>query len=266
MYYPQELFTSGNLREYRKRHKSLELKSIAKFGLQLLEGLKYLHERQNLINADGTPVLKETIVHGDLRCDKVYVNGHRGEIKIGDLGLATLLPRRYACDSNHKQSVQCAEIKSEENSADPRVDIFAFGLLMLELVTRQTHQPGCEHPEGGWSHVVDGMQITCPGSDADNAAKLKSLLQLCLGQLDLRPTAGELIQHPFFQLAKETGPRRKTTTDFGDREASVHGASSANLALLDWQMQQAAQSQDDQEISFSKGALSCGWEEFVVGN
>lgn len=35
------------------------------------------------------------IIHGDLRCDKIYINGHSGEIKIGDLGLATLLPRRF---------------------------------------------------------------------------------------------------------------------------------------------------------------------------
>jgi WNK lysine deficient protein kinase len=34
------------------------------------------------------------VVHGDLRCDKIYVNGHSGEIKIGDLGLATLMPLR----------------------------------------------------------------------------------------------------------------------------------------------------------------------------
>ncbi len=50
---------------------------------QILAGLEYLHLKQ------------PPIIHGDLRCDKIYVNGHSGEIKIGDLGLATLLPRRF---------------------------------------------------------------------------------------------------------------------------------------------------------------------------
>lgn len=30
------------------------------------------------------------------RLDKIYINGHSGEIKIGDLGLAVLAPRRFA--------------------------------------------------------------------------------------------------------------------------------------------------------------------------
>ena len=78
-----EFFTSGNLREYRQRHKHLELKAVRKWARQLLSGLEYLHSKS------------PPIVHGDLRCDKVYINGHSGEIKIGDLGLATLLPRRF---------------------------------------------------------------------------------------------------------------------------------------------------------------------------
>lgn len=50
---------------------------------QILKGLEYLHAMQ------------PPVVHGDLRCDKIYVNGHSGEIKIGDLGLATLIPLRW---------------------------------------------------------------------------------------------------------------------------------------------------------------------------
>jgi WNK lysine deficient protein kinase len=51
---------------------------------QVLLGLNYLHTKS------------PPIIHGDLRCDKIYINGHSGEIKIGDLGLATLLPMRFA--------------------------------------------------------------------------------------------------------------------------------------------------------------------------
>lgn len=50
----------------------------------MLLGLNYLHTKN------------PPIIHGDLRCDKIYINGHSGEIKIGDLGLATLLPMRFA--------------------------------------------------------------------------------------------------------------------------------------------------------------------------
>ena len=60
----------------------LQLKAVKKWGKQILTGLAHLHNRG--------------IVHGDLRCDKIYINGHSGEIKIGDLGLATLQERRFA--------------------------------------------------------------------------------------------------------------------------------------------------------------------------
>ena len=79
-----EFFTSGNLRDYRQRHKHLELKAVRKWARQILSGLDYLHLKQ------------PPVIHGDLRCDKIYINGHSGEIKIGDLGLATLLPKRFA--------------------------------------------------------------------------------------------------------------------------------------------------------------------------
>ena len=79
-----EFFTSGNLRDYRQRHKHLELKAVRKWARQILSGLDYLHLKQ------------PPVIHGDLRCDKIYINGHSGEIKIGDLGLATLLPKRFS--------------------------------------------------------------------------------------------------------------------------------------------------------------------------
>jgi serine/threonine protein kinase len=43
-------------REYRQRHKSLDVKAVKKWGRQILQGLAYLHNRD------------PPVVHGDLRC------------------------------------------------------------------------------------------------------------------------------------------------------------------------------------------------------
>jgi hypothetical protein len=62
---------------------TLTLQAVKRMARQILKGLEYLH------------AMSPPVVHGDLRCDKIYVNGHSGEIKIGDLGLATLIPLRW---------------------------------------------------------------------------------------------------------------------------------------------------------------------------
>ena len=53
-------------------------KVIRSWGRQILRGLLFLHTR--------TP----PIIHRDLKCDNIFINGTTGLVKIGDLGLATL--------------------------------------------------------------------------------------------------------------------------------------------------------------------------------
>lgn len=48
-----------------------DMKAVKRMARQILRGLEYLHSMQ------------PPVAHGDLRCDKIYVNGHSGEIKVG---------------------------------------------------------------------------------------------------------------------------------------------------------------------------------------
>lgn len=51
---------------------------LKRWAWQILQGLVYLHAHD------------PAIIHRDLKCDNIFVNGTSGVIKIGDLGLATL--------------------------------------------------------------------------------------------------------------------------------------------------------------------------------
>lgn len=74
-----EMFTSGTLREYRQRYRRVNIRAIKNWARQILHGLVYLH-------AHDPPV-----IHRDLKSDNIFVNGHLGQVKIGDLGLAAVL-------------------------------------------------------------------------------------------------------------------------------------------------------------------------------
>ena len=49
---------------------------IRQFGCQILDGVHFLHSQS------------PRIVHRDLKCDNIFINGNI--VKIGDLGIATL--------------------------------------------------------------------------------------------------------------------------------------------------------------------------------
>jgi WNK lysine deficient protein kinase len=56
----------------------MEEQVLKRWSWQILQGLVYLHGHN------------PPIIHRDLKCDNIFVNGSSGVIKIGDLGLATL--------------------------------------------------------------------------------------------------------------------------------------------------------------------------------
>lgn len=60
------------------------MKAFKNWARQILRGLTYLHGH------------KPAIIHRDLKCDNIFVNGNTGEVKIGDLGLAIVMQQATA--------------------------------------------------------------------------------------------------------------------------------------------------------------------------
>lgn len=166
-----ELFTSGNLRQYRNQYKHLDLKAVKRMARQILRGLQYLHTKQ------------PPITHGDLRCDKIYVNGNSGEIKIGDIGLATLMPYRW----QEAGQPQPQSRDSTSTSGSFGSDIFAFGLCMLELLTLK--QLDLQHCSDYGSTVAEVQD-----------EEARAFIAKCLS--DPAPTAEELLEDPFLAVAR----------------------------------------------------------------
>ncbi|XWS61549.1 hypothetical protein CRYUN_Cryun07bG0134600 [Craigia yunnanensis] len=181
-----ELFTSGSLRQYRKKHKNVDLKAIKNWVRQILTGLHYLHSHN------------PPIIHRDLKCDNIFVNGNNGKVKIGDLGLATVMQQPTARSVIGTPEFMAPELYDEEYNE--LVDIYSFGLCMLEMVTCEYPYNECKNPAQIYKKVTSGIKPASLGKVND--PQVKQFIEKCLLPASLRLPAVELLKDPF--LLSET--------------------------------------------------------------
>ncbi|KAJ4953264.1 hypothetical protein NE237_030096 [Protea cynaroides] len=187
-----ELFTSGSLRQYRKKHKNVDMKAIKNWGRQILEGLHYLH-------GHNPPIL-----HRDLKCDNIFVNGNHGEIKIGDLGLAIVMQQSTAKSVIGTPEFMAPELYEEEYNE--LVDIYSFGMCMLEMVTFEYPYCECQNQAQIYKKVTSGVK---PASlDKVNDPQIKHFIEQCLAPVSMRLPAKELLKDPFLLCDSPKKPIR----------------------------------------------------------
>ena len=76
------------------------------------------------------------IIHRDLKCDNIFINSHSGEIKIGDLGLSTTIRESHTKSVLGTPEVMAPEMYEQKYGIE--VDIYAFGMTIVEMVTELT--------------------------------------------------------------------------------------------------------------------------------
>ncbi|XP_010533554.1 PREDICTED: serine/threonine-protein kinase WNK8-like isoform X2 [Tarenaya hassleriana] len=176
-----ELFTSGSLRAYRKTHKKVDPKAIKNWARQILQGLQYLH-------AQNPPV-----IHRDLKCDNIFVNGNTGEVKIGDLGLAAVMQQPTARSVIGTPEFMAPELYEEEYNE--LVDIYSFGMCLLEMVTCEYPYSECRNQAQIYKKVTSGIKPQSLSKVDD--CQIKQFIEKCLLHASSRPTAIELLNDPF---------------------------------------------------------------------
>ncbi|KAH1089078.1 hypothetical protein J1N35_016335 [Gossypium stocksii] len=183
-----EIFTSGTLRQYRKKHKHVDLRALKKWSRQILEGLLYLHDHD------------PPVIHRDLKCDNIFVNGNQGEVKIGDLGLAAILRQARAAHSViGTPEFMAPELYEEEY--DELVDIYAFGMCLLELVTFEYPYVECANAAQIFKKVTSGIKPASLAKVTDPGVKL--FIEKCIAKASERLSAKELLRDPFLQPVEE---------------------------------------------------------------
>ena len=81
------------------------------------------------------------------------------------------------------------------------VDIWAFGMAMIEMVTLQCPYAECDNVGQIFKKVSGGIRPQQLNLILD--PKVKEFISLCLADEDKRPTASQLLEHPFFSPDQE---------------------------------------------------------------
>ncbi|XP_050211093.1 probable serine/threonine-protein kinase WNK7 [Mercurialis annua] len=179
-----ELFPSGSLKNYcSKNRRYLNTEVIKNWARQILTGLIYLHSNR--------------IVHRDLKCDNLLVT-REGEVKIGDFGIAIVMNQ----NQNSLPSVVkgtpafiAPEVYQEGGEFNEFVDIYAFGMCILEMVTGEYPYSECNGMEEIRKKLASGLK-------PDSLAKVKDpqvreFIEKCIVPASERLSAIELLKDPF---------------------------------------------------------------------
>ncbi|CAA0280715.1 unnamed protein product [Arabidopsis thaliana] len=179
-----ELFTSGSLRQYRKKHRKVNMKAVKCWARQILTGLKYLHSQD------------PPIIHRDIKCDNIFINGNHGEVKIGDLGLATVMEQ-----ANAKSVIGTPEFMAPElydENYNELADIYSFGMCMLEMVTFEYPYCECRNSAQIYKKVSSGIKPASLSKVKD--PEVMKFIEKCLLPASERLSAEELLLDSFLNV------------------------------------------------------------------
>nr|XP_017499252.2 serine/threonine-protein kinase WNK4 isoform X5 [Manis javanica] len=179
-----ELMTSGTLKTYLRRFREMKPRVLQRWSRQILRGLHFLHSRV------------PPILHRDLKCDNVFITGPTGSVKIGDLGLATLKRASFAKSVIGTPEFMAPEMYEEKY--DEAVDVYAFGMCMLEMATSEYPYSECQNAAQIYRKVTSG---TKPNSfNKVKMPEVKEIIEGCIRtDKNERFTIQDLLAHAFFR-------------------------------------------------------------------
>ncbi|XP_045063162.1 serine/threonine-protein kinase WNK2 isoform X2 [Coregonus clupeaformis] len=199
-----ELMTSGTLKTYLKRFKVMKPKVLRSWCRQILKGLHFLHTRA------------PPIIHRDLKCDNIFITGPTGSVKIGDLGLATLKRASFAKSVIGTPEFMAPEMYEEHY--DESVDVYAFGMCMLEMATSEYPYSECQNAAQIYRKVTSGVKPASYNKVVD--PEIKEIIGECICQKkEDRYSIKDLLNHAFF--AEDTGVRVELAEEDDGKKVAI---------------------------------------------
>ncbi|OCF37577.1 STE/STE11 protein kinase [Kwoniella heveanensis BCC8398] len=203
-----EYVPGGSVAALLSNYGAFEEALVKNFVRQILMGLNYLHERE--------------IIHRDIKGANILVD-NKGGIKISDFGISKKVESNLMTGLKaNRPSLQgsvfwMAPEIVKQTSYTSKADIWSVGCLVVEMLTGT-------HP---WADLTQmqaifriGSQMPVPATPSDISPEAADFLRQTF-EIDhnARPTAAQLLEHPFIAL-----PRSASMNGGGARGSMISAA------------------------------------------
>ncbi|CAE6127655.1 unnamed protein product [Arabidopsis arenosa] len=175
-----ELVTQGSLLKLYQRYQ-LRDSVVSLYTRQILDGLKYLHDKG--------------FIHRDIKCANILVDAN-GAVKLADFGLAKVSKFNDIKSCKGTPFWMAPEVINQKDSDDYGypADIWSLGCTVLEMYTGQIPYFDLE-PVQALFRIGRGTLPEVPYTLSQDARHF--ILKCLTVSPEERPTAAELLNHPF---------------------------------------------------------------------
>ena len=199
-----ELFSEQTIRSYVKDVLHNPSRTvIGNWCIHILDGLEHLHS------------LVPPLIHDDVRCDNIYIDSSEGFLKLGLLNI-----NKYFGDP----CTPLAAPEAQKGELDPKSDVWALGLAVIEIATGQQPFSECQSPEAQRTAILDHVMPQAFSEISDTI--VADFVASCLLPLEQRPSTVQLREHSLIvellpdgdnsARGSELTPRQQCTKDIVD--------------------------------------------------
>lgn len=156
LFFVMELVDGGTLKQLLGDHGSLSWQEAAEVGRQLASALQHAHNHG--------------IIHRDLKPGNTFVT-RDGRTKLGDFGIARDMHSSHLTDAGltvGTYAYMCPELVNGERNATGKMDLYALGCMLFELVSGRTPFTGDNFAEIFEQHLhsepprLADLDVDCP--------------------------------------------------------------------------------------------------------
>lgn len=177
-----DIMVGGTLHEFIYRIGNINLAIIKNWCKQILQALNYMHTQS------------PPIIHRDLKCDNIFIDSCTSILRIGDFGLSAIKKNPFLSSMRGTVPYMAPEIFEEKYTE--KIDIYAFGMCLLEMITKRYPYEECMgNPIKLWQLLQTNTKPIILSSIKD--VEIHSFIELCISPEATRPSANELLKHAF---------------------------------------------------------------------